>query len=311
MTTEAAVRETTIRPMGGALGAEVTGLDLRRADDTAVRLVREALQEHHVLCIRDQSLTETQQLAFSELLGPLEIFPEQDKTKSASTIYNVANVSPEGKHLDVTDHRVIFQKVNARWHTDSSYRHIPSFASLLYGIEVLPDDAEGGETEFSNMFAAYDALPDAMKQRIAPLHMVHNYEFGRRLFPELPPVSPFEKEAIPPVAHPLVRVHPDRGHRRSLFMTMNAGNEISGMSLGDGQALHRELGEHLSQPQFCYLHKWRQGDMVIWDNRCALHRARPYDMARYRRVFRRTTIAGAGPVLGPHSQAVLAVRSAG
>ena len=304
MPDQAAVESIAITPLGEAMGAEIVGIDLARPVDAATFAgLREALQRHHVLCFRGQTLTEKQQIAFSVNFGPLETFPEKDKTKSESTIYNVANVSPEGVHLPVTDHRVVAQKVNARWHTDSSYRYIPSYCSLLYGIEVLPPEAQGGETEFSNMFLAYDALDDAMRRRIEPLHMVHYYEFGRRLFPELPPVSQVEKEFVPPVSHPLVRVHRDRGGRRSLFMTVNAGNEISGMSLEDGQALHRVLAEHVSSPAFCYRHRWRQGDLVVWDNRCLLHRARDYDMARYRRVSRRTTVAGDGPVYGPHSLA--------
>jgi len=304
MAQQALVDEVVIRRLGPALGAEVIGIDLARPlDQAGFARIRAALQLHHVLCFRDQALGEAQQIAFSELLGPLESFPEKDKTKSESTIYHVANVSADGAHLPETDHRVIFQKVNARWHTDSSYRYIPSFVSLLYGIEVLPDEAAGGETEFANMFLAYDALPDALKRRIEPLHMVHYYEFGRRIFPELPPVSQIEREFVPPVSHPLVRVHPDRGFQRSLFITTNAGNEISGMSLEDGQALHRVLADHVSQDAFCYRHRWRRGDLVVWDNRCLLHRARAYDMARYRRVFRRTTVAGSFPIIGPFSDA--------
>ncbi len=300
MADQAILERVTINPLGTALGAEVIGIDLAPPlDGGAFAVLREALQRHHVLCFRAQRLTERQQIAFSELFGPLETFPEKDKTKSESTIYNVANVSAEGEHLPVDDHRVIAQLVNARWHTDSSYRYIPSYCSLLYGIEVLPDGAEGGETEFSNMFLAYDALSAAMKRRLEPLHMVHTYEFGRRIFPQLPPVSEAEREFVPPVSHPLIRLHADRGNRRSLFITMNAGNEISGMSLDDGQALHRELTGHVSRPEFCYRHRWRQGDLVVWDNRCLLHRAREYDMARYRRVSRRTTVAGSGPIRGP------------
>lgn len=160
MAQEMVLEHPTIRRCGTALGAGVIGIDLTRPLDPAIfAMLRAALQEHHLLCFRDQVLSEEQQVAFSERFGPLEAFPEADKTKSASTIYNVANVSADGTHLPVTDHRVIFQKINARWHTDSSYRYIPAFCSLLYGIEVLPDEAEGGETEFSNMFLAYDALP--------------------------------------------------------------------------------------------------------------------------------------------------------
>ncbi|WP_366556106.1 TauD/TfdA dioxygenase family protein [Aquibaculum sediminis] len=295
----------TLKPLDDALGAEITDLDLRQPLDNAlVAELRDALQQHHVLCFRRQELTEEQQVEMSTRFGPLEAFPEADKTKKAPTIYNVANVTATGESLPETDHRVVFQKVNARWHTDSSYRYIPSYASLLYGIEVLPDEAEGGRTGFANMLAAYDALPEETKELIEPLHMVHYYEFGRRLFPSLPPITQHEKEQIPPVSHPLVRVHPDRGNRRSLFMTANSGNEISGMTLEEGQALHRQLVEHLSQPQFCYFHKWQQGDLVMWDNRVTLHRAEAYDMGRYRRVFRRTTLAGDGPILGPFSNAV-------
>ncbi|MFA7666628.1 MAG: TauD/TfdA family dioxygenase [Burkholderiaceae bacterium] len=296
------------KPLCPALGAEVTGFDLSKPlDAETIAQIRAALNQYQVLCFRDQDLSEAVQIEMSKQLGPLEVFPEEDKTKAAPTIYNVANVAATGEHLSETDHRVVFQKVNARWHTDSSYRYIPSYASLLYGIEVLPDDAEGGRTGFSNMLLAYEALTDEMKALIEPLHMVHYYEFGRRLYPSLPPVTPHEKQAIPPVSHPLVRIHPDRNNQRSLFMTANAGNEISGMSLEDGQALHQKLVEHVSRPEFCYFHKWHKGDLVVWDNRVTLHRAESYDMSKYRRVFRRTTLAGEGPVVGPFSRPTASV----
>ena len=300
-----AAEHVTVTPLGKALGAEVGGLDLARPMTPAeLDAVRGAIRTHHLVCFRDQHLDSGEQVAFSKQLGPLEVFPEQDKTKGENTVYNVANVSPEGEHLPVDDHRVVYQKVNARWHTDSSYRYIPSFASIMYAIRVLPDGAKGGETEFSNMLAAYDALPGELKARIEPLHMVHYYEFGRRLFPQLPPVSHHEREHVPPTCHPLVRIHPDRGYRRSLFFTTNAGNEVSGMTMEDGVALHRRLASHVSRREFCYLHRWRPNDLVLWDNRVLMHRAKGYDMARYPRVFRRTTVAGSNPILGPGSQAV-------
>lgn len=299
------VARPVVTKLNPALGAEITGIDLSLPlDPEQIQEFRDALDTYGVLCFRDQKLSEHQQIAFTEQWGPLEDFPEENKTVAASTVYNVANVSAQGEHLPETDHRVIFQKVNALWHTDSSYRYVPAYASLLYGIEVMPDDAVGGRTGFSNMVLAYEALPDDFKARIEPLHMVHSYEHGRRMFASLPPLSNFEKNAVPPVSHPLVRVHPDG--RRSLFMTANAGNEISGMPLEEGQALHRQLVEHVSRPEFCYFHKWKKGDLVVWDNRTTLHKAEVYDMARYRRVFRRTTLAGDGPVLGPYSQALLA-----
>lgn len=284
------------------LGAEVVGLDLARSlDASTLGRVRDAFQEHHMLCFRDQRLTDEQLMAFSVQLGPLEAFPERDKTKGKIEVYNVANVSPEGEHLAAEDPRVIFQRNNARWHTDSSYRFEPSLASILYGIEVLPEGAEGGETGFSNMLLAYEALPDEMKRRLEPLHQVHSYEGIRRLEPTMPPTSPAERDAFPPVTHPVIRVHPDRGGRRSLYFTCNTSREIGGGTLEEGQRLHEWLREWVDQPRFCYYHRWRLFDLVMWDNRVLLHRAIPYDYAKYRRVLRRTTVAGRGPVVGPFS----------
>jgi taurine dioxygenase/alpha-ketoglutarate-dependent 2,4-dichlorophenoxyacetate dioxygenase len=300
-------QQYTINPLGAALGAEVLGLDLAQpVGAELIQLMKQALNQYGVLCLRKQNLTEQQQIAFSRLWGPLEDFPEENKTVAAPTVYNVANVSAEGEHLPDTDHRVIFQKVNALWHTDSSYRYVPAYASLLYGIEVMPAGAEGGRTGFSSMVAAYEALSPEMKAKIEPLHMVHSYEHGRRVYGSLPPLSNFEKNAVPPVSQPLVRVHLDSGGRRSLYITANAGNEISGMPLEEGQALHAQLIDHIARPEFCYFHTWEKGDLVVWDNRTTLHKAEHYDMARYRRVFRRTTVAGKDPVFGPFSQAVKA-----
>src|SRR5512134_446182 len=140
-----AVTDLAIHRLSPALGAEVFGLDLAHPlDAPTVTRVREAFQEHHMLCFRDQRLSDDALTAFSLQFGSLEAFPEKDKTKGKIEVYHVANVSPEGVHLPPEDPRVIFQRNNARWHTDSSYRFVPSLASILYGIEVLPEDAEGG-----------------------------------------------------------------------------------------------------------------------------------------------------------------------
>ena len=298
-----------INPLGDVLGAEVTGLDLSQPmDEATFAKVRDAFQTHHLLCFRDQHLDDAQIVSFSTQFGPLEIYPEKDKTKDKIEVYHVANVSTDGKHLEADDHRVVYQRNNARWHTDSSYRFEPSLASILYGIEVLPEGAEGGETGFSNMLKAYDALSPEMKERLEPLHQVHAYSEIRRLEPTLPPMSPEERGLLPPVTHPVIRVHPDRDFARSLYFTSNTSLEIGGGTQAEGEALHRELVEYVGKPAFCYYHRWRQNDLVMWDNRVLLHRAIPYDYGRYRRVLRRTTIAGQGPVLGPFSVASRAGR---
>jgi alpha-ketoglutarate-dependent taurine dioxygenase len=303
-----AVTDFKIAPLRSSLGAEVVGLDCAQpfSADTLNR-VREAFQAHHVLCFRDQDLSEAAQIGFSRQFGALEAFPEKDKTKGKIEVYNVANVSPEGTHLPDDDQRVIFQRNNARWHTDSSYRYVPSFASIMYGVEVLPEDAEGGETAFSNMLLAYERLPDDMKRKLLPLHQVHAYGEIRRLEPAMPPMSDAERAAMPPVTHPVIRVHPDRDDQRSLYFTSNTSLEIGGMTLEEGREMHQWLVDYVSQPEFCYFHRWQPGDLVMWDNRVLLHRAIAYDYARYRRVLRRTTVGGEGPILGPYSVGVIEV----
>ncbi len=290
----------TITPVSTVLGAEIVGLDVSRpmAPDV-LTTIQTAFQDHHLLCFRDQRLDDEALVAFSKQFGPLEAFPEKDKTKGKVEVYHVANVSTDGEHLPDDDPRVIFQRNNARWHTDSSYRSIPSLASIMYGVEVLPEYAESGETGFSNMLAAYAALPDDMKSKLEPLHQVHSYADIRRLEPSMPAMSAAERQAMPPVTHPVIRVHADRDYRRSLYFTSNTSLEIGGMSLEEGRDLHRWLVDYIGRPEFCYFHRWRANDLVMWDNRVLSHRAIEYDYARYRRVLRRTTVGGDSPIMGP------------
>ncbi|MBL8698041.1 MAG: TauD/TfdA family dioxygenase [Alphaproteobacteria bacterium] len=304
MPTAIPLANAEIRRLDAAFGAEVVGIDLAAPlSSEAFAALHDALRRHHFVCVRDQRLTEEQQIDLSARFGPLETFPERHKTRAGPTFYNVANVAPDGSLMSPSDPRLVAQKLNELWHTDSSYRFIPSYCSLLYAIEALPDAAADGETEFANMFLAYDALPEAMKRRIEPLQMVHDYAYDYRLFPDLPPLEPVVREAFPPASHPLVRVHPDRDGRRSLFITANTGREIAGLALDAGRALHAELVAHVSRSEFRLRHRWRTGDLMIWDNRCLLHRARAYDTSRYRRVARRTTVAGSAPVRGPFAGA--------
>ena len=294
------LKNVKIAPLSNHFGVSIDNIDLSKGlTNDSVDTIEELFFDHHVLVFKKQNLNDDEQLRFTEYFGDLEVFPEANKTKNSPKTYHVANVTLEGKHLSDKDEQVIYQKINQRWHTDSSYRFIPSKASLLYGIEVLPHEAEGGETEFANMFLIYDSLKASLKKKLEPLHMVHYYEFGRRMFPELPPVSSFEKENVPPVSHPLIRLHDDRNNKRSLFFTSNAGNEIGGMSQEDGAALHKRLFKIVCDSEYIYKHRWEKGDLVMWDNRCLLHRAIPYDMNKYRRVFRRTTVGGKKAIKGP------------
>ena len=300
----------TTSPVSDVIGAEVVGLDVSKPlDGETLQTLRQAFQDHHLLCFRDQQLTDDQMTAFSVQFGPLELFPEEDMTKGAIEVYHVANVSLEGEQLAEDDPRVVYQRNNGRWHTDSSYRYIPSLASIMYGIEVLPHNAEGGETGFSNMLLAYERLPKEMKAKLMHLHQVHSYGEIRRLEPSIPPMSDHERNALPPVTHPVIRVHPDRDYQRSLYFTSNTSLEIGGMTHEEGKELHGWLVDYVSNPDFCYFHRWRQNDLVMWDNRVLLHRAMEYDLTKYRRILRRTTVAGDVPVMGPYWPEALAVTS--
>ncbi len=289
----------SVEALHPTFGARVTGLDLARPlGDDIFRAVRDAFERHGLLVFPDQLLSMEQQLAFSRRFGALEAFPEETVRKERPEFYNISNVDDAGRLAGGTSVQMRLLQFNALWHTDSSYRTIPAYASILYATEV-PDEAEpGGQTEWADMFAAHDALPDDLRRRMTGRHMVHSPEFDRTLDPSLPPFPNEKKWGLPPVTHPVIRYHPDR-KRCSVYVSMNVGAEIGGMDLDAGRAFHKEIVEAVTQPRFVHRHRWRVGDVGMWDNRRLLHRAIPYDVDRQRRVMRRTTVAGTEPVIGP------------
>jgi len=294
-----------IKNLTDDFGVEVRNFDCsKKIGYDELNLLKKTIQDRHFICFKNQKLDGNTLAAFTKNFGKLEAYPEKDKTKGKIEIFNVSNVSEDGEHLNSDDQRVILQKNNSRWHTDSSYRYLPSIFSILYGQETLPPKAEGGQTQFSNMLLAYDHLPEDKKILLEPLHQVHSYNDIRRLEPGLPELTYEEKSNFPPVTHPIVRVHPDRNFRKSLYFTSNTSLEIGGMSLEQGKELHKWLVNYISQPKFCYTHKWQKNDLIMWDNRVLLHRVIPYDYAKYRRAMIRGTVEGEVPVLGPFSNEV-------
>jgi alpha-ketoglutarate-dependent taurine dioxygenase len=244
---------------------------------------------------REQVLSEVQLIAFSAKFGPLAIFHEADKrSTTAPEIFRISNVEPSGQTLRKAADSVntYFTKVTRRWHTDGSYKSVPALATCLYGLEV-PD--EGGDTLFTDMAAAYDALDESMKKRLAGLHMVHNYENNMELTPGHRPMSAEQKAQLPPVTHPVVRRC--GGGRKALYLSDNVARYVGGMTLEQGRALLQELLEWATQARFNYRHRWQARDVVMWDNRRVMHLATPFDMQRYRRVMLRTEIQGEGPVV--------------
>ncbi|HLG88112.1 MAG TPA: TauD/TfdA family dioxygenase [Alphaproteobacteria bacterium] len=281
-----AIRARKLHP---AIGAEVTGVDLSQDLDAAtIGEIGALWSEHLVLVFPGQSLTEARQIAFTKNFGELDVTVEDDKKSSKNPeVLRIGNVDEQGRRL-AADHPIprYFSTLTSLWHTDGSYRAVPSHASMLHALEVTP---EGGETCFANAIAAYEALPQDMKQRIAGKHMVHSYEFTRHLTPDLPPLSEEERSNFPPATHPLVRIHADG--RKSLYVSGNVAYYVGGMPLEEGRKLHAWLLDWVTQPRFVYEHHWTVGDVVLWDNRPTLHRVLPYD-PRHRRVLQRTEIKG-------------------
>lgn len=280
----------TVEKLHPAIGAEVRGLDLSEPLDTAtVAALKEIWAEHLVLVFPEQDLSEAAQVAFTRNFGEMAIHQDPEKrSTSVPEILRIANVDEDGNILRV-DHelRRYFATLTALWHTDGSYKAVPSFGSVLHGREVPP---EGGETWFANMFAAYEALSDEIKAKIQGRHMVHNHEFTRMICPGLTPTTEQQKHDLPPVTHPLVRTHADG--RKSLYISENVAYYVGGMPLEEGKAFHKELMAHAIKSDFVYRHKWRKGDVVMWDNRATMHRVTDYDAAKHRRAMQRTELLG-------------------
>ena len=272
------------------IGAEITGVDLRQPlDETSFAVIREAWNRHSVLVLRDQRIDDEQQVEFARRFGTLE---ETTFTVAADNpyIYKLSNVDDEGNVLPIGSRKRLFLDVNARWHTDSSFRPIPAMGSILSGREV--PEKEHGDTAFASMRVGYETLPEEKKRALEGLVTVHDYGYSLSLFDDgLIPQN--EIDSVPPVRHPLVRTHPPTG-LRSLFVSGHI-ERIEGMPVEEGRALVAELIEWCTRPEYVYRHRWSRYDLVMWDNRCALHRATVIPTTEPR-LMHRATIAGEGPV---------------
>ena len=283
----------TVRPLHPALGAEVRGIDMRQALDDATRQeLLDAWTQHLVLVFPGQPVTDEEHVAFTRFLGEPEIFHQAIiKSTRVREIFRVSNVNDEGQLMPPTDPTVRQLSLAQYWHTDSSYLPIPCVGALLHGVEV---SRSGGETQFTNMYSVYDAMPAALKQRIAGRKARHNFENMHTLKP-LKPMTDAERAAVPPVWHPLVRKHPVSG-RTSLYISPIYNDEVEGLSPADSRALIAELADFAGRPEFVYSHSWETDDVVMWDNRCTMHQVTAFDPAE-RRVMHRTTLVGTDAVI--------------
>ena len=269
-------------------GIEITGIDLSAglSEDRRDWLLN-IFKTHPVLVFRDQHLTKEQQYAFTLNFGEIEgahvnrLIDAQNYTP----VHTVSNLDADGNPSET-----VRERGNYFWHTDKSYHAVPSLLTMLHAVELPP---VGGETQFANMAMGYASLPPETKARIAGLRAVHSWEASRINCGGRPATEEQMRER-PPVVHPVVRIHPDTGTKT--FYGGNHSSHIEGMDKIEGQALLASLRDHATQAAFVYSHSWRQGDLVLWDNRCLLHRALPHEgMGLNRRVLHRTVVTGTVP----------------
>ncbi len=290
-----AVQSPTIRPVHPLFAAEITGVDLTRPmDDGVFERIAHAFDEHSVLVFRGQALTDEQQMAFSRRFGPLEttVSTLGNEDRLGAHIVDLSNTDEEGKLMGWDDRRMLYQSGNQLWHSDSSFKPVPAHSSALSARVVPP---EGGNTEFASMRVAYEGLPDELRRQVDGKIVVHSFGFSRSLID--PGIGTEVGRNYPPVRHALVRANPRNG-RKSLYVGSHAWY-IEDMELDASRILIARLLEAGTAPDRVYAHRWQVGDLVMWDNRCVLHRGRPWDSARYQRVMHRTTVAGDGPTAEP------------
>ena len=278
----------TLSPLHPVFVAEVQGIDLRQLIDADLAAeIEAALDDFAVLVFRDQVLDESRQMAFTRALGPvdmglLKVLQRRSRFKEAGMI-DISNVDLESQILARDDPRLITMLANQLWHSDSSFKQPAAKYSLLLAC-IVPEP--GGETDFADMRAAYEALPDTIKAEIEGLVAEHS-AFHSRIQLGDQQYTPEDLATYPTVAWPIVRTHPG-SQRKTLFIGAHA-THIVGWPVPEGRLLLAELLEHATQRRFVYRHTWRPGDLVIWDNRAVLHRGRRYDLSR-RRELRRSTV---------------------
>ena len=274
-----------VMPLGGALGAEIPGIDLRAIDGEAFAAIHKAWIDREVLLFRGQSLTDEDLIAFSRRFGGLDHAPIQENGRrfvdGYPEIYVVSNVIENGEAIGSLG------SGEAVWHTDMSYLRDPPKASMLYALEIPPS---GGDTSFCSMYAAYEALPADLKARVEGLSCKHDgtYNSGGYVRQGVTPTD--DPRESPGTPHPVVCRHPESG-RRGLYLGRRRNAYLMGLPLAESEALLNALWDHVEKPELRWTHQWRVGDLVLWDNRCTMHRRDPFDPGS-RRIMHRTQIKG-------------------
>ena len=280
----------TVKQLHPLFVGEVSGVDLAQplsaADHDAIAA---AIDSYAVVVFHDQRLTDDQQIDFARHFGPIHSSAQKARHRgikhrlARDEIADISNLDGDSQVLDVNHRRRLDWLANRLWHTDASFRAVPGALSMLYAHVVPP---EGGNTEFADLRAAYDDLPDATKKLLDGLVAEHSIWHSRGQLGDTK-YTPDELASLPPVPQRVVRTHPG-SKRKTLYLAAHASH-ILGMPVADGRLLLLDLVEHATQPKYVHAHSWRQGDLVIWDNRCTMHRARPFDTTQVRDLRRVTT----------------------
>jgi taurine dioxygenase len=280
-----AAEAITVIPTTPVLGAEIRVGDLRSLDEAAFERVLRVWHDHAVVLFRGQMLSDRDLIAFSRRFGDLDWAPIQETgrrfVEGMPEIYIVSNVKVNGEPIgSLGDGEAV-------WHTDMSYLDMPPKASMLYSLEI---PTSGGNTSFCSMYAVYDGLPDTLKRRIAGLEIKHDgtYNSGGYVRQGVTPTD--DPRTSPGAIHPLVCTHPDTG-RRMLYLGRRRNAYIGGLELAESEALLDELWSYVERPEFAWEHVWRVGDLVLWDNRCTMHRRDAFD-PKQRRIMHRTQVKG-------------------
>lgn len=273
----------TVKPLHERYGAEIVGISLADAvTDDLFPKVYEAFLDYEMILFRNVDLPQATQVAFARRFGDVQVHVMNQYHGGHPEIYFLSNLdkdgNPNGRHPD---------KGTLYWHTDGSWRDIGTTATMMYS-EIVPE--AGGHTEFADMYAAYDELSPDWKQRLEGLKAVHNLDFSRTRRHGHEPMTSEQRAKVPPVAHPIVRVHPETG-RRAIYLGDHA-EYVEGLPYVEGRALIETLNVMTTPAHLVYSHKWQPGECMVWDNRCTLHRATGFDTSHHKRVMRRCTILG-------------------
>jgi alpha-ketoglutarate-dependent 2,4-dichlorophenoxyacetate dioxygenase len=280
----------TVCPVTPSFAAEIGDVDLSRQIDPAdLQAINEAFTKYAVLVFPDQHLSQDQHLDFAKHFGPLEttigVYRKDAPLRLRKEFADVSNLNHDNEVWGKASRLRLFQLSNRLWHTDSSFKRLPARASLLYARSIPP---VGGHTEFADERAAYDALPEDMKRRLGQLVAEHSI-FNSRARLAFTNFSDEERREMPPIPQVVVRTIPESG-RKTLYLASHAGR-IFGMPEHEGRSLIDQLIAHATERQFVYTHRWRVNDLVMWDNRCTMHRGTEFDDLRWKRDVQRATVS--------------------